>query len=274
MGLRAAKAWLRDGHAVSALTRSTENAERLSELGITPVLGDVLDPSSLTTLPAARTVLYGVGFDRRGKHSQRDVYVTGLENVLREVESRVDRVIYLSSISVYGQTGGEWVDESFPCQPDRDNGRVCLEAEQVLASLLGERATILRLAGIYGPGRLLARIAALRDNDPLAGNPTGFLNLIHVDDVVRAILACEQRGQPGTIYLVNDDHPVTRREYFETLALLLDAPAPRFDGTDSLRHTFNSLNKRCRNRRMREELLVDLAYPTIATGLRAALERE
>ena len=183
-------------------------------------------------------------------------------------------MIYLSSTSVYGQTGGEWVDEDSPCEPTRPSGRVCLEAEQVVQAVgeqVGLPTNILRLSGIYGPRRLLARLAALRSGEPLAGNPEGFLNLIHVDDIVRAIAACENRGRPGRAYLISDDRPVTRRAYYEALASLIDARPPQFDGRSSQRHDPSSLNKRCRNLRMREELQVELSYPTLETGLPAAL---
>ncbi|WP_339909733.1 SDR family oxidoreductase [Symmachiella dynata] len=275
VGQRAAQAWLSEGHSVSALTRNAENATRLAAQGITPILGDVTRPASLIDLPAADLVLYAVGFDRSAAHSQRDVYVDGLANVLAEIHARTGRLIYLSSTSVYGQTGGEWVDESSPCEPIRDNGQVCLDAEQVIKSQLGGDSTaefqILRLAGIYGPNRLLARVAALRDGEPLAGNPEGYLNLIHVEDIVRTILACAERGVAGQTYLVSDDRPITRRAYYETLAQLIGAAAPQFGGSGSGRHGAESLNKRCKNRRLRDELAVELAYPTIETGLPAAL---
>lgn len=274
VGLRVAKSWIQSGHRVTALTRSEANAERFSALGLTPVIGDVLDRSSLSALPESDTVLYGVGFDRQSGDSMRDVYVDGLRNVLEAIETRCKRLIYLSSISVYGQTGGEWVDESSPCEPNSPNGQACLEAERLLRDRLRDRANILRLAGIYGPQRLLARLAALREGEPLAGNPDGYLNLIHVEDIVRSVLACENHGAPGETYLVSDNRPVKRREYYETLAKLISAPAPQFSGADSRRHPYSSLNKQCRNDRIRQELSVDLAYPTIETGLLAAVAGE
>ena len=275
VGQRAAQAWLSEGRSVSALTRSAENAARLAALGITPIIGDVTRPASLTDLPAADLVLYAVGFDRSAAHSQRAVYVDGLKNVLAEIHTRTGHWIYLSSTSVYGQTAGEWVDESSPCEPLRENGQVCLDAERVIESQLGGNSTtefqILRLAGISGPNRLLARVAALREGEPLAGNPDGYLNLIYVEDIVRTISACASRGVTGQTYLVSDDRPMTRRAYYETLAQLIGAAPPQFGGGGSGRHGAESLNKRCKNRRLREELAVELAYPTIETGLPAAL---
>ena len=86
------------------------------------------------------------------------VYVDGLQAALDALPTATGRIIYISSTGVYGQTSGEWVDEESECRPTREGGRVCLAAEGVLASPdLGQRAVVLRLAGIYGPGRIPRR---------------------------------------------------------------------------------------------------------------------
>jgi nucleoside-diphosphate-sugar epimerase len=273
LGLRVARAWLEAGDQVAALTRSHERAAQFQALGIEPVVGDVTAPESLLGLPEADTVLYAVGLDRTTGHSQRHVYVDGLRNILDALEGRVRRqFLYVSSTSVYGQTDGQWIDETSPCQPERANGVVCLDAENLVRERFSSTshddppvACVLRLAGIYGPGRLIARVASIQSGEPLAGNPDAWLNLIHIDDAVRAVLACESRGRPGATYLVCDDEPPTRREYYETLARLVGAPRPTF--TEATGEAANSLNKRCSNRRLREELQVELQYPTIAAGL-------
>lgn len=265
LGRRVARRWLAEGDAVAGLTRSAEHAQMLRGIGIEPILGDVTEPSSLSALPDADTLLYAVGLDRNSGKTQRDVHVSGLANVVERVAGRVGRVIVISSTSVYGQTGGEWVDESSACRPESPNGQVCLDAE----SLLRERvpaANILRLAGIYGPGRLIARIAELRAGSPLEGNPDAWLNLIHVDDAASAVLACDRQSTAGATYVVADGNPVRRREYYSFLAALIGAPAPKLS-EDAPR----SLNKRCANRRLREELQVTLRYPSLRVGLPDAL---
>lgn len=270
VGQRVAETWLKRGETVTVLTRTDEHAGKLAELGCQPIIGDVTVPATLTRLPDADTLLYAVGFDRSCGKSQREIYVDGLDNVLHAVRTRVQRVVYLSSTSVYGQSAGEWVDEDSPSEPNRPNGGVCLDAEQVVRrhfeTETAGQASILRLAGIYGPDRLLARVDALRSGTPFSGNPDAFLNLIHVADVVATILACETRGRAGATYLVCDDEPITRRRYFETLASLVGAPAPTFTEENAA-----SLNKRCRNQRIHEELNVRLRFPTIDTGLAHAL---
>jgi len=281
LGRRVAAVWIGQGDRVTALTRTADHADQLRDMGVEPVCGDVTQPSSLSNLPDADTILYAVGFDRGCGLSQRRVYVDGLSNVLGELTSRGNpatrssRFIYISSSSVYGQISGEWVDETSPCEPTASNGQVCLDAERVLRTSLSSTdttspftANILRLAGLYGPGRLLRRLDALRSREPLDGDPDGYLNLIHVDDAVQAVLACESRGSQGETYLICDDRPVHRREYYETLARLAGTPPPVFaEVTESTQHT----NRRCRNRRLCEELEVQLMYPDIAAGLPQAI---
>jgi len=161
LGQRVARRWLAQGDSVVALTRSEARARSFHESGIEPVIGDVTDPATLAGLPEVDTLLYAVGLDRGSGQSQREVSVGGLENVLGRMAGRVRRILYISSTSVYGQNDGEWVDETSECRPESENGKVCLDAEDLLRDRVPD-ANILRLAGIYGPGRLVARIEALR----------------------------------------------------------------------------------------------------------------
>lgn len=273
LGLRAARRWLAAGCSVTALTRSAQRAEELERQGIAPVIGDVLQPSTLAGLPRADVLLYAVGFDRGAGVSKERVYIEGLRHVLQTMTTRVGRIVYVSSSSVYGQEGGEWVDEHSPTHPRSEGGRICLAAEQVLREALAASAAsgcILRLTGLYGPGRLLARREALQQGTPLAGSPQAWLNLIHVEDAAEAAVAAADRPAPEPIYLVTDDRPVTRGEYFSRLAELCGAPPPRFDPAQTPRHG-PGLNKRCRNERLRTSLGVSLRYPTLEEGLPASV---
>jgi nucleoside-diphosphate-sugar epimerase len=273
-GRRVARNWIAQGNTVFALTRSAEHAQELEQSGIRPIVGDVTDRASLAGLPHADTLLYAVGLDRSAGQSQRDVYVGGLENVLDEMAGKVRRLIYVSSTSVYGQNGGEWVDETSECRPESLNGQVCLEAETLLQGKVPE-AIILRLAGIYGPGRLLARVEALRAGHFPEGNPDAWLNLIHVDDAVAAVLACEHSGTPGATYLGCDDQPCRRREFYSLLTAMIGAPVPfpAKQEAESVEAPFANLNKRCSNRRLRDHLHVALRYPRFNIGLPDALTK-
>lgn len=280
LGRRVAAAWLKAGHEVTALTRSMTNAAELARIGIRPVIGDVCDPTTLASLPTAATVLFAVGFDRTSGYSQREVYVEGLRNVLTQVASRCERFIYISSSSVYGHSAGEWVDETSDCEPVQPGGQCCLAAEALVREFFPSTnqtesqrpcANILRLSGIYGPDRLLSRIESLRAGEALSGQGEAWLNLIHVDDAVAAVLACEQRGQSGETYLISDDCPVRREKYYSQLARLVAAPPPTFGADQPAKRGSGGLNKRCSNKKASAELKLVLVYPTINEGLTHAL---
>ena len=280
LGERVARNWLDNGYETWVLTRSEERAARLAESGLNPLIGDVLDLGSLQKFPQVETILFAVGFDRASKRSKRTVYVEGLRNVLKENRGKFQRIVYISSTSVYGQDNGEFVDEFSAASPSEENGCICRDAEAVVSepfrradqdARTGE-AVVLRLAGIYGPGRLLAREQQLRRGGLLSGNPDAWLNLIHVEDAVQAVLAAEDRGRAGETYLVCDDQPIRRREYYAALASQLGIVPPGFEEVAADAPERRRFNKRCVNRRMREELCVKLQSPTVIEGLRHLFE--
>ncbi len=209
---------------------------------------------------------------RPAVHSRSAVYVDGLRAVLDAVSPEVRRVILISSTGVYAEHGGGWVDESSPCQPSRESGRALLAAEQALAAhRFGGLGIVLRLAGIYGPGRLPRR-AELATGEPLPIAAGEHVNLIHVEDAAAAVLAAEARAQPPRTYVISDGHPVERREYLAELARQFGLPPPSFrdplPGEGSGRR---GGDKRVSNARMLAELHVKLAYPTYREGLAAAV---
>jgi nucleoside-diphosphate-sugar epimerase len=265
LGRRLAARCLAAGRRVFATTRSAERAEEFRAAGLEPVLCDVTDPTSLDRLPAVETVVHCVGLDRSANQSMRTVYVDGLRNVLSRLPAP-GRLLYVSSTSVYGQRGGEEVDETSATDPVEESGRVVLEAEKVLWTARPE-AIILRFAGIYGPERLM-RERAIRAGEPLIGDPDVWLNLIHVDDGVESLLAAERKPLPAPVFNVCDDHPVLRREFYALLAGLLNAPPPRF--TPSPTSSPEAPNRRIVNRRLRQELGVSLRYPDCEAGLKAS----
>jgi nucleoside-diphosphate-sugar epimerase len=200
----------------------------------------------------------------------RSVFVDGLANVLDHLP-RPQRFIYVSSSSVYGQTGGEWVDEESATEPLEESGKIVLEAERLLQKRLPE-AIILRFGGIYGPGRLL-RQKTIEAGEPIVGDSDKWLNLIHVEDGAAAVIVAQQRGQPGCTCNICDDQPVRRREFYTELARRLGAPPPRFvpPPADQLPPPHEMANRRIRNRQIREELHVDLQYATYIAGLAASV---
>lgn len=274
LGQRVARRWRDAGRTVAVVTRSPARAEAFRQQGLVPYIADVCVPESLSHLPDADRVLYAVGYDRSGEHAQEEVFVNGLSRVLQALGSRFRRFVYISSTSVYGQNNGSWVDESSVCEPVQPGGKHCLAAERLLTQAVAGQdraAAILRLAGIYGPQRLLSRSADLKSGVPISGRPDAWLNLIHVDDAVEAVERAAQIESPAPVYVIADDQPISRGDYYRRLADLVGAPSPHFDGAQPARRGSGGLNKRCSNRRMKTELQVRLRYPTIESGLPAAL---
>jgi nucleoside-diphosphate-sugar epimerase len=280
LGLRVARRWIAAGHEVVGVVRRKARAAELAAIGIRPLVADVTRPETLVRLPAAETVLYCVGYDPAGTKTRWEVYVEGLRNFLHATSSSVEaisnrpygRLIFVSSTGVFGATDGAWVDEDSPCHPNRDAGRAFVAAEQLLAEHpLGARSIVLRLAGLYGPGRVLHSLD-IAQKAPLMTSAEAHLNLIHVEDAAAVVLAAESRAAPPRTYLVSDGHPATRREYYHCLADLLERPRPQFvEGGASSGKERSHGSKRVRNSRMLCELGVQLSHPTYREGLIASL---
>jgi len=277
LGERVGALLCQTGERVFGTVRSEGRATEIARLGIEPAIARVLDLETLRALPVADRVFYSVGFDRTAGSPMQSVYVDGLQNVLDRLTSETTRFVYASSTGVYGQINGESVDEESPASPTHESGRICLEAEcRVRAwaeSRRGStRAIILRFAGLYGPNRVVRR-AILERGEPIPGDPGKFLNLIHIDDAAQAAVAALETALDEPLYLIADDRPVSRREYYSSIARLLGAPEPRFGlpqpgSAETIR---DATNKRILNRRMRSVLGVELIHPDIASGLTSAL---
>jgi len=274
LGLRVARRWIAAGWPVAGVIRTPARAVVLARESVCPIVADVTRPSTLRGFPAADTLLYAVGYDPAGGASRSAVNVDGLRAVLDAISPEVRRVILISSTGVYAENEGGWVDEHSPAQPLRESGRVLLAAEEALAEhRFGDLAITLRLAGIYGPGRLPRR-TELVAGEPLPIAAGQQVNLIHVDDAAAAILAAETRASPPRTYVVADGNPVERREYFAELARQLNLPPPSFrDPLPGEATSRRSGNKRANNARMLGELQVTLAYPTFREGLAASLRQ-
>jgi nucleoside-diphosphate-sugar epimerase len=193
-----------------------------------------------------------------------DLHVKGLRAVLDALPGSTGRMIYASSTGVYAQNAGEWVDEESVCEPVREGGKACLSAERLLfAHARGRDALVLRLAGLYGPGRI-PRSGDVTAGRPIAGSPDAYLNLIHVDDAARAVVAAAALGAvTDRTYVVSDGHPPSRGEYVDLLATRLGVAPPEFEGG-------SGLGKRVRNDRAVHELGLRLQYLSYREGLAAS----
>lgn len=193
--------------------------------------------------------------------------------------------VYLSSTGVYGDRGGAWVDEATPVGTDvGPRGALRQQAEAALLAAhdaWGLPVHVLRLAGIYGPGRhpgLRLKAGALR---VIEADPPLVLNRIHVADVAGAVRVCLARGAPGGTYVVADDRPASQREVADFTARLLGLPPPPGESLEAARARLGDANlhlvadrKRCRNTKLKTVLGLALRYPTYREGIPAALRAD
>ncbi len=282
LGKRVAKHWQAAGDEVFTATRHSQRADELSREGLNAIIADVTRPETLAAIPAAEMVLFAVGFDRSADASIHEVYAQGVSNVLAALPTSVNRVIYVSTTGVYGTADGDWVDEQTPPDPHRDGGRASLAAEVILRQHpLGARSVVLRLAGIYGPGRV-PYLDKLRGGEPIAAPSAGWLNLIHVDDAARVVVAADAwlAARPAAdgphFFCVSDGSPVIRGNYYAEAARLIGAPPPSFTPppSDSPAAARASADRRIRNDKLRRELEVSLFYPSYREGLAAILNAD
>jgi nucleoside-diphosphate-sugar epimerase len=271
LGKRVAELWKSAGSTVFAVTRSSDRAAQFVSAGLQPIVADITAEQKFQIPPEVRTVLFAVGYDRASGRSIQEVYADGLQRVLGSLPQTVERLIYISSTGVYGPTSaGDWVNEDTDCQPTREGGKASLAAERLLQNhpVFASRGIILRLAGIYGPGRI-PRAHDLAAGKPIDAPAGGWLNLIHVDDAARIVLLAENSGRSPRLFAVSDGNPVVRGDYYRELARLLRAPEPSFiapDPTSPAAQRAGS-DKRVDNRRLCEELGPQFQFPSYRQGL-------
>ncbi|MEO1496757.1 MAG: NAD-dependent epimerase/dehydratase family protein [Planctomycetota bacterium] len=273
VGERAAALWQEAGDDVFAVTRSEARTTAFREQGWRPIIADVTDPASLNELPEADTVLFAVGYDRSVDASIAEVYAGGVAAVIEALPAGTGRFVYVSSTGVYGDAGGDWVDESTTPNPGRAGGKASLAAERVVAkSRFAANSATLRLAGIYGPDRL-PYLKAIKAGEPIAASQTGWLNLIHRDDAAAVVVASAAAEAPPGLLCVSDGSPPQRSDYYAEVARLLRAPAPRFVDPEpgSPRAARAAADKRVSNQRLVDGLGHRLRYPDYRSGLAAIL---
>jgi nucleoside-diphosphate-sugar epimerase len=273
IGRRVASLELAAGHPVAALARSETTAQPLRRQGIGVVRGDLDAPESLTNLPAGAAVLYYFAPPpATGTADPR------LKAMLAALSSAAlpERLVYISTSGVYGDCQGAWIDESRPLNPRTDRARRRVAAELELrdwSECHGVPCVILRVPGIYGPGRW--PVERLRQGIPVVNeHESPYSNHIHADDLAQACCAAARFGRPGAAYNVSDGHPTTMTDYFYRVADALDRPRPpAMSLAEACRVLTPSMlsfleeSKRLDNRRMIEELRVTLRYPDLASGL-------
>lgn len=260
VGGRLAERLAREGAEVFALRR---NAKALPS-GLNAIVADLFQPAELSLLPRNLDfVVYAVSPDRHDEAAYQRAYCDGLQNLLAAEAlalARSPRIVLTSSTAVYGQKDGSWVDETSDTVPTSFAGKKLLEAEALLRSS-GRPHVVLRLAGIYGPGRDRMVRQALAGEARYPSEPT-FTNRIHREDCAGAILHLLKLSEPETLYL-GVDHEPAELEAVQTFICRATGSPPPSPG-DASRRSRGS-NKRCSSLRLRKSGY-QFVFPTYREG--------
>lgn len=262
-------------HQLFALTRDPHKARHLRDKGILPIVGDL---DHLRTLHPLAGLAHAVfHFAPPQSDGPRDLRTRRLVAALGRA-SLPQRLVYISTTGVYGDRAGAPIDETRRVNAQTPRAQRRVDAETVLrhwAVCSGCSLAILRVPGIYGPGRVpVARLKqgtpALREEDDV------YTNHIHIEDLARACLAALARGKPNRVYNVTDDSDMKMGAYFDCVADAFQLPRPprisREEAQTSISPnllSFMSESRRIGNRRMKRELGLRLRYPSVVEGLAA-----
>jgi hypothetical protein len=252
--------------------RSDPKAGALRACGIVPYFfdGERHNPGLLDELARADAVLVSIP----PAHGS-DPVLRSLSDAIASAP-RLRWIGYLSTVGVYGDADGAWVDENTPPSPVNERSRHRVAAENAWLDL-GRSASfavrIFRLAGIYGPGRnALLRVADGRARRLI--KPGQVFNRIHTADIAQVLMASIERPSPHSVYNVSDDEPGPPQDVIAYAARLLSLEPPPevlFEKADltPMARSFYQDNKRVRNARIKDELGVTLLFPTYRQGLEA-----
>jgi nucleoside-diphosphate-sugar epimerase len=230
VGQEVARLAVERGGRVTALTRNPVKAEALRRAGVAVVVSDLAGDGWHRQIAGADLVVNCVSSGGGGIEGYRRSYAQGMASVLAWARAAggVEALVYTGSTSVYPQGGGVTVDETAPTDGVGERAGVLLETEQLLQNREGVcgRGVILRLAGIYGPGRhhLLDQVRS----GEVSGRGDYRLNLIFRDDIVAGVWAGLAAG--SGVFNLADDGAATKTEIVRWLAARLGVAPPRFSG--------------------------------------------
>jgi nucleoside-diphosphate-sugar epimerase len=276
IGRLVARSYLDRGEPVIGVVRSEQSAKSLERDGIEAKAVD-LAAASLAGLPLAGERIFH--FAPPPGQGVEDLHTRRLAAELAR-RDEAKHLVYISTTGIYGDCAGAWVDETRAPLPAADRARRRWDAEQTLRrwSEAGSgELIILRVGGIYGPGRL--PLERIRQGLPLVREEEApFSNRIHAEDLARICVAAMDRGPNGAVYNVCDGHPTTMTDYFFRVADRAGLPRPPviplIEAESQLSPSMMSYmreSRRLSNRRMLQELGVELRFPTLEEGLRDCL---
>ena len=268
-GLEIAKLARADGWTVAGTCTTEEKARRLREAGIEAHRFDGTAALSSEAFGESSHVLCTIAPGSGGDPALR---------TCRELLGQTRWLGYLSTTGVYGDHEGGWVDETTPPLPTQPRSQQRLAAEQgwrALAAGTGASLHILRLPGIYGPGRsTLERVRA--GTAQRIDKPGQVFSRIHVEDLAASAMKAAARETGTEIWNVADDLPASNADVIAYACELLGRPVPPVvpweeaaPTMSAMARSFYSESRRVRNDKLKNELGVRLRYPTYREGLRA-----
>jgi len=270
-GTKIAEFFVAKKQKVFALTRSPEKARLFSEQGIQPMIADLTLPETLIQIPPAHFVVICPAPDtvappsaaapqpRNTEAAYEAIYLKGIGHYLNAIRRNPKplMIVYLSSTGVWQDQTGDFFDETVSPEPRSAQARILVEAEKQILNC-GMPAAVLRLSGIYGPGR--NRLQAFREKKwPLATGDR-WMNLMHVEDIAAAMPVFFKNAKEGEIYLGTDDEPVLCSTLAEWLAEKTETSSSfQFDSH------LPATGRRLKNTKLKA-LGISLKYPTFREG--------
>lgn len=285
VGSSLAEKWLSDGYEVWAVNRSTDRLQILQQKGLKVVKTLVQTDDWHEQIPSTFSLVVNcVSAGGGGLQGYQDSYLGGNRFLAKWAKkSQVDHIIYTSSTGVYPFYDGRIVKEEDAGGDLSESGQILWEAESVLREdrTLRPKTTILRLSGIYGPGRHYLLDSLRRKPDVLPGRGDVFLNLIHRDDIVKAVeLVGETAAAKGETFNLSDNEPTAKSSVVEWLATKIGVPVPVFDPTSTsgrrirVSASGHSPNRRISNEKIRNLLGWQPLYPSFREGFSRIIEGE
>jgi len=253
---------LQDGHVVYGLKRDTSTLPA----GVIPVRADLTKPGTLTNLPQnIDRMVFMPTPASRDESAYEAIYIQGWNNLWAGLQQPPARTLVVSSTAVYGECDGGIVDEDTDPGPTGFNGKALLKMEQLATACTGN-VVIVRISGIYGPGReRLIRLAASAGLE-IQQSPPYFTNRIHRDDAAAVLKHLLFIDEPQALYIASDNLSAPRYEVVEWLAKVQGAESPL-----ALVKEQASRGKRVSNQRLRDSGF-KLSYPDYRSGYGAVLE--
>jgi nucleoside-diphosphate-sugar epimerase len=263
LGAALARRLVARGDRVTGVRREPARAAALAQLGVTPLAADLADPAARARLPAVDAIVACQAAAADSEAAYRAAYVEA-NRVLLEAAARDGApLVYTGSTGLFGQRDGSDVDEATPPAPAGVTGEILAEAERLVlgAARSGVRASVVRLSGLYGPGRVgivqRVRSGALA----LGPGDDAWMNFCHLEDAVTTVLAALDAARAGAVFHGSDAHPARRREVVDWIAARLGVPSPRSERAAA------GPNRRVRSERTRAALGVELRYPSFEEGI-------